>query len=131
MRFSIVKGIIETSKSCGVQSSDARFVAGVLRDASALDWNDGQLERRKSAIEIAMRKHIARAWDEESELFGLWKDDSTNNAEEGLFEKHGWNKVDSGFRLWGARVKGESSIPPDNFLKSKGWNNVESGFRII
>jgi hypothetical protein len=73
--FQYFKGIIETSKSCGVQSSDACFVTGVLRDAFALDWIDGQLERRKSVIEIAMRKHVARAWDEESELFGLRKDE--------------------------------------------------------
>lgn len=123
--------MIETIKTSGAQASDARFVAGVLRDASTLDWNDGQLERRKLAIETSMRKHVARAWDEEAELFGLLKDDPTKTAKDDIFERHGWNKVDSGFRLWGPRMNDESPSPPDNFLQSKGWNTVDSGFRII
>jgi hypothetical protein len=123
--------MIETSKTSGVQASDARFVAGVLRDASRLDWNDGQLERRRLAIATSMRKYVARAWDEESELFGLRKDEPAISAKEDIFERHGWNKVDSGFRLWGARIDVEPPAQPDNFLQSKGWNNVDSGFRII
>jgi hypothetical protein len=125
--------MVEISKTCGMQASDARFVAGVLRDATTLDWNDEQLQRRKLAIESLMRRHVARAWEEESELYGLRKGDSTTKGEERLFERHGWNKVDSGFRLWGARTKDEppSQSPPDDFLQSKGWNNVDSGFRII
>merc|ERR1712183_691012 len=63
----IVKGMVETSRACGVQATDARFVAGVLRDAEKLDWGEGQFSRRKSAIDAAMNKHVANAWEEEAE----------------------------------------------------------------
>uniref|UniRef100_A0A6U2X956 Uncharacterized protein n=1 Tax=Entomoneis paludosa TaxID=265537 RepID=A0A6U2X956_9STRA len=70
--------------------------------------------------------------------------DSTND-ENDLFERKGWNQMDSGFRLWGAPGFAQSFLAQseddpsrssedgkvDEFLKSKGWNNVDSGFRII
>jgi len=128
----IVKGVVETSRTCGVQASDARFVAGVLRDAKKLDWGEGQLDRRKRAIESAMSKYVANAWEEEAELYGLWKNDGTPKKlgqEDNLFQRHGWNEVDSGFRLWGAgKIVGHTA---DNFLQSKGWNDIDSSFRVF
>jgi len=130
--FRIVKGVVETSRTCGVQASDARFVAGVLRDAKKLDWGEGQLNRRKRAIESAMSKYVANAWEEEAELYGLWKNDVTPKKlgqEDNLFQRHGWNEVDSGFRLWGAgKIVGHTA---DNFLQSKGWNDIDSSFRVF
>jgi len=87
--------MVETSRTCGLQPSDARFVAGVLRDAEMLDWEEGRLNRRKWAIESAMRKHAANAWEEEAELYGLWKrDSSTRKSDDNMFERYGWNEVD-------------------------------------
>jgi len=127
----IIKGMIETSRVCGVQAADARFVAGVLRDAEMLNWEEGHLDRRKNFIASAMKKHVANAWEEEAELYGLWKRDSpTTKSDDKMFERHGWNEVDSGFRLWGAGKK-ESAETSDDFLKSKGWNDVNSGFRFF
>lgn len=115
-----------------MQASDARFVAGVLRDAEKLDWEEGQLETRKMAIESAMSQQVANAWEEEAELYGLWKSkDSTRKPDkENMFERHGWNKVDSGFRLWGAGKK-DTEPATDDFLESKGWNDMDSGFRMF
>jgi len=122
--------MVETSRTCGLQPSDARFVAGVLRDAEMLDWEEGRLNRRKWAIESAMRKHAANAWEEEAELYGLWKrDSSTRKSDDNMFERYGWNEVDSGFRLWGAGKKEGDNT--DEFLESKGWNDMDSGFRLF
>jgi len=130
--YSIVKGMVETSKTYAVQAADARFVAGVLRDAEKLDWEEGQLDRRKFVIESAMNKHVANAWQEEAELFGLWKRDSSirRTDDNDMFERYGWNEVDSGFKLWGAGKKDESDNA-DDFLQSKGWNDMDSGFRVF
>jgi len=128
----IVKGMIESCRTCGVQASDARFVAGVLRDAEKLDWGEGQLDQRKRAIDSAMSKHVANAWEEEAELYGLWKNDGTTRKlrqKDNLFQRHGWNEVDSGFRLWGPGKKNEDAA--DDFLQSKGWNDIDSGFRVF
>jgi len=132
----VVKGMVETSRACGVQAADARFVAGVLRDAEKLDWGEGQLERRKTVIASAMKKHVANAWEEEAELFGLLKRNSSNRKpNDTMFERHGWNEVDSGFRLWGEgkkeEEKKEHSNSNDDFLESKGWNDMDSGFRLF
>jgi len=127
----IVKGMVETSRACGVQAADARFVAGVLRDAEKLDWEEGQLDRRKMIISSAMNKHVANAWEEEAELYGLWKrHGSTRDDDDNMFERHGWNEVDSGFRLWGAGKK-DTERSVDDFLESKGWNDMDSGFRLF
>ena len=127
---------MDNSKTCGVEASDARFVAGVLRDAEKLDWGEGELYRRKYVVEKGMSQHIAAAWEEEADLYGLWNDNKkrrngkSNDDQNEIFRRHGWNTVDSGFRLWGAGRKAGSSST-DKFLKSKGWNDMDSGFRII
>jgi hypothetical protein len=123
--------MVETSRACGVQAADARFVAGVLRDAEKLDWEEGQLDRRKMIISSAMNKHVANAWEEEAELYGLWKrHSSARDNDDNMFERHGWNEVDSGFRLWGAGKK-DTERSVDDFLESKGWNDMDSGFRLF
>jgi len=127
----IVKGMVETSRACGVQAADARFVAGVLRDAEKLDWEEGQLNLRKKFIASAMKKHVANAWEEEAELYGLWKkENSKSSSDDNMFERHGWNEVDSGFKLWGAGKK-QKDQASDDFLQSKGWNDINSGFRLF
>lgn len=122
--------MIKQGQNDGLLATDVRFIAGVLRDAEKLEWGDGQLERRKRAVQTIMTGRIAGTWKEESDLYGLR---NVDDNEDQLFKKHGWNKVDSGFRLWGADVRQGSPRlhERDDFLQSKGWNNVDSGFRII
>jgi hypothetical protein len=155
----IIRELVEKSRSgriggAVIQASDARFAAGVLRDAEQLKWDDGQLERRKHVTELAMRKCVGSVWDEEAGLYGLWKSSSSKSEEDEqqntMFERHGWNQVDSGFQLWGAgkrnvdlhnvsssrRTSSKTSVADngigrDKFLQSKGWNDMESGFRIF
>lgn len=113
-----------------MQASDVRFIAGVLRDAEKLEWGEGQLESRKRAVQTIMTSRFAVTWAEESDLYGLT---SVDDYDDELFKKHGWNRVDSGFRLWGANLKRDNrrQRDSDTFFQSKGWNNVDSGFRII
>ncbi len=129
-RFRILKSMIEHGTNGALMASDVRFIAGVLRDAEKLDWASGQLERRKRAVKTIMTGRIAGTWEEESELYGLKRVD---DYEDNLFKKHGWNKVDSGFNLWGSKATSDRrrQDASDDFLQSKGWNNVDSGFRII
>jgi hypothetical protein len=60
----------------------------------------------------------------------------SEQPEDPLFVKKGWNKIDSGFRLWGGvknkqqQIDGQSSSV-DSFLASKGWNDIDSGFRLV
>jgi hypothetical protein len=116
-----------------VQSSDARFLASSLRDAEQLSWGNGQLEQRKRVVELAMSKHMPNAWEEESNLYGLRNHDLRKTTLQGaIFQRHGWNQIDSGFRLWGAgRKNPEEARVSDDFLKSKGWNDIDSSFRIL
>ena len=93
-----------------------------MRDAETLEWDEGQLERRKRAVQNAISGRLGDNWRQESDLRGLFN----GTPGDDLFKKHGWNKVDSGFRLWGG-----GKAEGDEFLKSKGWNNVDSRFRII
>lgn len=122
--------MVEYGKNGNLLASDVRFVASVLRDAERLDWCEGQLERRKRAVQTIMTGRIAGTWEEESELYGL---SGVDDYEDKLFKKYGWNKVDSGFRLWGETLRRDArkTRQSDRFLQSKGWNDVDSGFRIL
>jgi hypothetical protein len=124
--------MVETSRICGVHSSDARFLARCLRDAEELSWGNGQLEQRKRVVELAMTKQTTNAREEESSLYGLRNNDLRSKQQSAVFQRHGWNKIDSGFRLWGAGKKNHNQAAvSDHFLMSKGWNEMDSGFRII
>ena len=96
--------MVETSRNRAVLASDARFIARVLRDAEKLDWGEGELDSKKNEIDSLMNKHARESWQEEAELYGLWKSNGISEklGDDNLFQRHGWNEVDSGFRLWGA-----------------------------
>ena len=106
-----------------VTKKDTRLVAAVLSDAEKLDWAPGQLDRRVSAVKGYFADKVSGGWIEESGLF------SSVDSEDEFLRKHGWNKVDSGFRLWGGEEQADQKT--DDFLESKGWNDVDSGFRLI
>jgi hypothetical protein len=76
-------------------------------------------------------------------VLGAWNDSDDDilrqeiKSEDTLLKRKRWNKIDSGFRLWGggrteSKLNGESKAADvDDFLRSKGWNNVDSGFRFF
>lgn len=98
-------------------------VSSVLRDAEQLMWSEGQLELRKRAFRDQLRV-LCRTESSES-----------NKEMDNLFQRKGWNKVDSGFRLWGGgrqeRSVQNSKSQKCDFLETHGWNNVDSGFRFF
>jgi hypothetical protein len=118
----------------GLKKKDIQFTLGVLKDAEGLEWAPGELEQRKQNVRAIMIGRISEVWKENEEYYGL-----DLEPENDLFRKKGWNKVDSGFRLWGGgnplfrseQKQSEAEISVDDFLASKGWNDVDSGFRII
>ena len=57
----------------------------------------------------------------------------TEEKDDEIFKRHGWNKVNSGFRFFDTGTEMDSVSPSsdDEFLQSKGWNDVDSGFRIF
>ena len=117
-----------------LQKKDVHLVASLIRDAEKLEWGANELERRKRAIQqvLSSRSGFLAAWSDKD-------DDMLRQAvtsEDALFKRKGWNRVDSGFRLWGGgrmdvQLDGQEKGRVDEFLESKGWNDVESGFRII
>ncbi|CAB9524847.1 Pentatricopeptide repeat-containing protein [Seminavis robusta] len=127
----VLKTVIRTGK---LQKKDVPLVASIVRDAKELEWRPGQLERRRRAIKAVLSSR--------SRLLSVWNDEDDDillreiKSEDTLLKRKGWNKVDSGFRLWGGgkmdiQVEGENDRPVDEFLESKGWNDMESGFRIF
>lgn len=124
----------------GLQKADIQFTLQVLKDAKTLDWKTGELEQRKEAVRAIMVGRMSEVWKLNEDYYGM-KVDNVKEEEEtdDLFRRKGWNKVDSGFRLWGGgdsiRLDQDKPRPPsepiDNFLASKGWNDVDSGFRLF
>jgi pentatricopeptide repeat protein len=120
----------------GLQKKDIQFILQLLSDAEGLKWLPGQFQRRKQAVRAVM---IGRSevWKENEGIYGMGPE-----VEDELFKKKGWNKVDSGFRLWGGGKddpsirdvpptnKGDAPSSVDEFLAAKGWNDVDSSFRI-
>mmetsp|Transcript_13460 Transcript_13460/g.19839 ORF Transcript_13460/g.19839 Transcript_13460/m.19839 type:complete len:794 (+) Transcript_13460:204-2585(+) len=98
---------------------DTQFLLDLSKDAEIIAWLPGELEQVKAAIGELLRGRI--------------KPDL--KPEDDLLRRKGWNKVDSGFRLWGHRSDSISAdgegTESDSFLASKGWNTLDSGFRII
>lgn len=118
-----------------LQKKDIQFTLQVLRDAESLPWKEGELEQLKQAVRGVMIGRMSEVWNENKDYYGI-----NAVAEDELFKKKGWNKVDSGFRLWGGDGDSisyaddkPSAEPIDEFLASKGWNDIErhSGFRLF
>lgn len=117
----------------GHQQKDIQFALAVIRDSEKLDWEPGEFERRKQSVRAVLIGRVSEVWKENEKGFGMAA--SADDVEDELFRKKGWNRIDSGFQLWGG---GRDSLPTgksdrviDEFLASKGWNDVDSSFRII
>lgn len=128
----LLKAAIVVARKTSLAKRDVSFVARIIRDAERLTWQEGQLERRKHAVRSILGDRLRDAFLDEQRLGSLSQPDDDE-----LLKKKGWNKVDSGFRLWG-QSSGDLGVgtsrqqePVDQFLESHGWNNVDSGFRIL
>jgi hypothetical protein len=120
----------------GLQQEDIQFALAVIRDSEKLDWEPGQFERRKQSARAVLIGTVSEVWKENEKWSGMAATD--DGVEDKLFRKKGWNKVDSGFRLWGGGLNRENDVATrrsgrvvDEFLASKGWNDVDSSFRLI
>lgn len=135
--FSILTAMVRGGR-IGLAKQDIQFARTVLQDAEKLDWEAGQLEKRKQAVRAVLVGRVSEVWKENEAWYGM-SSPAKQEEEDELFKKKGWNKVDSGFRLWGGgrnefarrKIEPESEDVVDEFLASKGWNDVDSGFRII
>lgn len=123
----------------GLKTSDIQFVVQVLKDASSLEWKNGDLEQRKQTVRAIMVGRMSEVWKVKEDYYGMNVESVVEEEEDELFRRKGWNKVDSGFRLWGGgdslRLGQDQKRPKseqiDDFLASKGWNDVDSGFRLF
>lgn len=104
--------------------SDVYFIAAILNDAETLSWGPGQLERRKRVARGLLRLRLYILFGDENFLDSLLAPDSDM-----LFERKGWNQVESGFTVWGRPF--EEGNTEDRFLEQNGWNSVDSGFRLF
>ena len=122
----------------GYTDDDIKFTLTVLKDGASLEWEKGQYEKRKKAVRGILVGCSSEIWKNDEYAFGLVSD----IPDDPLFRKKGWNKMDSGFRLWGggdddgdiqlqAEKRSGDSSSVDAFLASKGWNDIDSGFRLI
>lgn len=119
----------------GFEDEDVKFTLKVLRDGAHLDWERGQYEKRKRAVRAILVGCSSEVWKNDEYAFGLVSEEEPDDP---LFMKKGWNKIDSGFRLWGGggdnlqekESEGDNSSV-DSFLASKGWNDIDSGFRLL
>merc|ERR1712113_172497 len=100
------------------------------------DWEPGEYDRRMRAVRGVFVGRMSEVWKQDEARYGMETFDGS--AEDPLFKKKGWNKVDSGFRLWGGgfdkRMGGEEQQDGedvDEFLEAHGWNDVDSGFRLF
>ena len=126
--------MLNSGSPVGIEEDDIRFLLLVLRDGSLLEeWEPGQYAKRKRAVRAVLVssprfRDIARRDDFASGIV------SEEQPVDPLFRKKGWNSIDSGFSLWGARGEmeaDEGQQPVDSFLASKGWNDIDSGFRLF
>ena len=134
----------------GFDDEEIKFTLTVLRDGSQLQWEAGQFERRKRVVREILLGCTSEVWKTDDWALGLDGSSSSKQQqqqEDPLFTKKGWNKIDSGFRLWGGGIpklmmdgppqtsSTLSSTPSpssvDTFLASKGWNDIDSGFRLV
>ena len=117
----VLKAMLKIATAQPISRTDVLFIVSVIRDADLLEWEEGQLERRKRAVRAVLADQLRETWTLDS-LF-----EAAEDEEDELFLRKGWNKVDSGFRLWG----GGQADTEDQFLRSHGWNDVDSGFRLF
>jgi hypothetical protein len=119
----------------GFQKKDIQFTLRVLSDAESLPWRQGELEQLKQDVRSVMIGRMSEVWQENQDYYG-----ANLEPEDDLFKKKGWNKLDSGFRLWGGDgdsisysddKKPSTAEPIDDFLASNGWNDFDSGFRLF
>jgi len=111
--------MVSGGNALGLNDQDAAFTSEVLRDARKLEWPKGHLQRRERAVKTVFMGRMGEKWKEIEE-------------EDPLFKKKNWNKIDSGFRLWGGGPDKQSAKKSaDQFLESKNWNDIDSSFRIL
>jgi hypothetical protein len=131
--YSILSGVTRIGSTSSDQDN-IRFIRTVLKDAKSL-WTPGEYDERVTAFNSIFIGTFSERWKEIDLL-------SEGTPEDPLFQKKKWNKIDSGFRLWGQDQKeDEYSKEPemdkntplivDDFLSAKNWNDFDSGFRII
>lgn len=119
----------------GFEEDDIKFTLKVLQDGARLDWEAGQYEKRKRAVRGILVGCSSEIWKRDEFAQLLVREEQ---PEDKLFMKKGWNKIDSGFRLWGGGNDfqdragvGDDDKSVDSFLASKGWNDIDSGFRLL
>lgn len=129
--------------SLGLDSEDIDFIRKVLRDAEALQgWAPNQLEERIKEVRFLLLGRLSEAWKNDEAAFGVDDSSPPSTAKvDPLFERKGWNTVDSGFRLWGGgfggistptlETEGDNAEIVDSFLQQHGWNSIDNGFRIF
>jgi pentatricopeptide repeat protein len=113
---------------------DIYFIAAILNDAELLSWGMGQLERRQRVARAMLAPRLLTLFNDENYLDTLLPSDSND-----LFERKGWNRVESGFNVFGPtsnnnngrRRRRQSNDNTDRFLDDNGWNSVDSGFRLF
>ena len=129
--------------SLGLDAKDMEFIRKILRDAEGLQgWAPNQLEDRIKEVRFLLLGRLSEAWKTNESAFGI--DDRATSTEkviprDPLFEKKGWNTVDSGFRLWGGGFGGtpssegeeDSTETVDSFLREHGWNEIGVGFKLF
>lgn len=120
----------------GYIEDDIKFTLAVLKDGASLEWEKDQYEKRKRAVRGILVGCSSEVWKNDEFAFGL----VSEVPDDPLFRKKGWNKMDSGFRLWGGvdddgeiyqQAERRSRDSADAFLASKGWNDIDSGFRLF
>jgi len=86
----------------GLDKRDIDFTKRVLKDAEELDWPSGYLPRSRRAIKRILLSRVSDAQVGNGSNHG----GRYGGVDDPLFIKKGWNKIDSGFRVW--NVGGES-----------------------
>ena len=117
--------MVSGGNGLGLNDDDMRFTSDVFRDAKKLHWSEGYLRRRERTVKTVFAGRMSEMWKE------------AKDYEDPLFKKKNWNKIDSGFRLWGSGTSDKAQKPKknfssgDDFLDSKNWNDMDSSFRIL
>jgi pentatricopeptide repeat protein len=132
----ILKGIIRIGSARGLNKEQVLLIVEVLKDAELLTWEDGQLNRRKRAVRAVIGDSLGdNTLRTDDPFFSLIASTASTNSGDDLFSRKGWNRVESGFRLWGDRYSNGVTSPgtnnDDKFLNKHGWNDVDSTFRLF